>query len=94
MIAKTTHRENLSSLRRIRGQVKGIETMIEKEKYCIDIIIQIHAAVHALYRVGEKVLAKHLEYCVTEAFMKSRKKEKAEKIKEIMKVIKSLHDLS
>ena len=52
MKQKTIHKENLVALRRAAGQVRGVKSMIEDEKYCIDIIVQIHATIHALYRVG------------------------------------------
>ncbi|KPK99209.1 MAG: hypothetical protein AMJ95_00190 [Omnitrophica WOR_2 bacterium SM23_72] len=94
MKAKTTHKENLAALKRIAGQVKGIQRMVEGEEYCIDIIIQIHAAIHALYRVGEKIFAKHIEHCAMDALLNKSKKKKIEKIDEIMRVIRNLHNLS
>ncbi|MFH0827489.1 MAG: metal-sensing transcriptional repressor [Candidatus Omnitrophota bacterium] len=94
MKPKTTHKENLIALNRIEGQVKGIQRMVGDETYCIDIIIQIHAAIHALYRVGEKIFAKHIEHCAMDAFLNKSKDKKIEKINEIMRVIKNLHNLS
>jgi len=90
---KTAHRENLTALRRIEGQVKGIQKMVDDQKYCIDIVIQIHAAIHALYSVAEKIFAKHIEHCVVNAFMGKSDKEKTKKINEIMVVIKKMHKL-
>lgn len=91
---KTTHAENLVSLRRIEGQVKGVQRMVEKEKYCIDIIIQIQAAIHALYRVGDKIFVKHIGHCVKDAFRHRSEKEKDKKIEEVIKVITKMHKLS
>ena len=91
---KTAHKENLMALKRAAGQVRGIQKMIEDKKYCIDIIIQIHAVIHALYRVGEKIFAKHLEHCVKDAFMGKSKKAKSDKINEVIEVMKKLHKLS
>ncbi len=91
---KTSHKENLNALKRINGQVKGVQRMIEDEKYCIDIVIQIHAAIHALHRVSDKIFIKHIEHCVKDAFLSKSDKKKTEKIDEMMKVIKSLHKLS
>lgn len=88
---KTSHKENLNALKRINGQVEGIQRMIEDERYCIDIIIQVHAAIHALYRVGDKIFAKHLEHCVKDVFTGKSKREISEKIDEIMKVMKNMH---
>lgn len=88
---KTSHKENLNALKRINGQVEGIQRMIEDERYCVDIIIQVHAAIHALYRVGDKIFAKHLEHCVKDVFTGKSKREISEKIDEIMKVMKNMH---
>ncbi len=68
--------------------------MIEDEKYCIDVIIQIHAAIHALHRVGDKIFVKHIEHCVKDAFLGKSKMEKMKKIDEMTRVIKNLHKLS
>ncbi|MBL7071747.1 MAG: metal-sensitive transcriptional regulator [Candidatus Omnitrophica bacterium] len=94
MKRKTTHVENLNALRRINGQVTGIQRMIEDEKYCIDVIIQIHAAIHALYRVSDKIFIKHIKHCVKDAFLGRSKKEKIKKIDEITRVIKNSHKLN
>lgn len=88
---KTSHKKNLNALKRINGQVEGIQRMIEDERYCVDIIIQVHAAIHALYRVGDKIFAKHLEHCVKDVFTGKSKREISEKIDEIMKVMKNMH---
>jgi DNA-binding FrmR family transcriptional regulator len=93
MKTKTIHKEHLHALRRIEGQVKGIQKMIEEEKYCIDIAIQIHAVVNALHRVSEKVLAKHIEGCVGSTFEKGNKSQKETKILELLGTIKMLHKL-
>lgn len=90
---KTVHNENLSALKRIEGQVKGIQKMIEKRKYCVDIVIQIQAAINALYRVAERIFAKHIEHCVVDAFKGKSEREKIQKINEIMDIIKRLHKL-
>ncbi len=81
------HSENLVALRRIEGQVRGVQKMIEERKYCIDILNQIHAVKGALGRVEEKILEKHFEYCVTEAVKGTSEKEKQRKLDEILKLI-------
>ncbi|NQT23565.1 MAG: metal-sensitive transcriptional regulator [Candidatus Omnitrophica bacterium] len=91
---KTTHKENLNALRRINGQVEGVQRMIEDSKYCIDVIIQIHAAIHALHRVADKIFIKHIESCVKDAFLGKSNREKTKKINELIKVIKDLHKLT
>jgi len=93
MTQKTTHSTNLIALRRIEGQVKGIQGMIEDKKYCIDITNQIHASINALYRVAEKILSKHMESCVVDALKGKSETKKKQKIDEIMSVIKQLNKL-
>ncbi len=57
----------LNRLRRVEGQVKGIQRMIENKKYCGDILTQIAAAKAALEKAGSIVLEKHLKTCIKDA---------------------------
>lgn len=82
-----SHQNNLVALRRIEGQVRGVQRMIEDRKYCIDILNQIGAVRGALARVEEKILAKHLQNCVTEAVKGNSETEKQQKLDEILKLI-------
>ena len=82
-----SHEANLVALRRIEGQVRGIQKMIEDRKYCIDILNQIYAVKGALGRVEEKILEKHFEHCVTDAIKGTSEKEKQQKLDEILKLI-------
>jgi CsoR family transcriptional regulator, copper-sensing transcriptional repressor len=82
------HTNNLPALRRIEGQVRGIQKMIEEKKYCIDILTQIQAIKGALSRVEEKILEKHFQYCVTDAMREAAEKEKKQKLDEILKMIR------
>ena len=82
-----SHENNLIALRRIEGQVRGVQKMIEERKYCIDILNQIYAVRRALARVEEKILEKHFRNCVTEAVKGSSEKEKQQKMDEIFKLI-------
>ena len=81
------HTDNLVALRRIEGQVRGVQRMIEDHKYCIDILTQIQAVHGALARVEEKILEKHFQHCVTEAVLGKSEKEKQQKLDEILKLI-------
>ena len=76
------------ALKRIEGQVRGVQGMIEDRKYCIDILNQIHAIKGALCRVEEKILEKHLQQCVTEAVRGSSEKGKQQKLDEVVKLIR------
>jgi CsoR family transcriptional regulator, copper-sensing transcriptional repressor len=57
----------LSRLRRIEGQVRGIEKMVDEDRYCIDVLTQVNAARAALESVALRLLADHTEHCVAEA---------------------------
>ncbi len=82
-----SHKDNVVALRRIEGQVRGVQKMIEDRKYCIDILNQIYAIKGALARVEEKILERHFRNCVTEAIKGSSEKEKQQKLDEILKLI-------
>ncbi len=61
---------NIAALKRLKiieGQVRGIQRMVEEEKYCIDILTQISAARAALNKVGNIILKRHLDQCVSNA---------------------------
>lgn len=57
----------LTRLRRVEGQVRGLQQMVEDERYCIDILTQVSAATKALQGVALALLDDHLRHCVTEA---------------------------
>ncbi len=54
-------------LRRIEGQVRGIQRMVEDDRYCIDVLAQVSAATAALQSVALVLLDEHLGHCVTDA---------------------------
>jgi CsoR family transcriptional regulator, copper-sensing transcriptional repressor len=54
-------------LRRLEGQVRGIQKMVEDDRYCIDVLTQVNAATAALESVALRLLADHTEHFVTEA---------------------------
>lgn len=60
-------------LKRIEGQVKGVQRMIEEEKYCVDILTQIAAIRAAINKVGSLVLEKHTKTCMQNAFYTENK---------------------
>jgi CsoR family transcriptional regulator, copper-sensing transcriptional repressor len=64
----TPDKENyLKRLRRIEGQVRGLERMVEEDKYCIDILTQVSAATRALQSVALGLMEDHLGHCVAQA---------------------------
>jgi DNA-binding FrmR family transcriptional regulator len=57
----------LRRLRRIEGQVRGLEKMVERDAYCIDVLTQVSAATRALQSVALELLGDHLSHCVQDA---------------------------
>lgn len=57
----------LRRLRRVEGQVRGLQRMIERDEYCIDVLTQVSAATKALQSVALGLLDEHLSHCVAEA---------------------------
>jgi DNA-binding FrmR family transcriptional regulator len=84
----TTHEEELTRLRRIEGQIRGIQKMIEEKRYCVDILTQINSVVGAIQRVEENILERHLNGCVDRSFEKGTRGDRQEKIREIIEVLR------
>ena len=84
----TFHREEIPRLKRIEGQIRGIQKMIEDERYCIDILTQLSSVQGAIKSVEENILERHLKGCVQHSFTKGNKEDKIEKISEIIGVLK------
>ncbi|HEX7303894.1 metal-sensitive transcriptional regulator, partial [Lentzea sp. BCCO 10_0856] len=57
----------LKRLRRIEGQIRGLQRMVENDEYCIDVLTQISAATKALQAVSLGLLDEHLKHCVAQA---------------------------
>jgi len=85
----TCHHDKLTSLRRIEGQVRAIQKMIDERRYCVEILQVVGAAIGALKRVEGEILESHLEGCAKTAFHGKKAQEKDEKLKEIVDLLKS-----
>jgi DNA-binding FrmR family transcriptional regulator len=59
--------KNLTRLRRIEGQVRGLQKMVDDDRYCADILTQISSVQEALRGVGRELLRNHLKHCATAA---------------------------
>lgn len=77
----------IKRLKRIEGQVKGIQKMIDDERYCIDILVQISAVKAAIDKVGKIILENHIKGCVTESIKNESQDESDQLIEELMKNI-------
>lgn len=58
---------NLRRLRRIEGQVRGLQKMVEDDRYCVDILVQLAAAQEGLRAVGRELIRNHMKHCVHDA---------------------------
>ena len=84
----TDHKHLMNRVNRISGQLKGIATMIEEEKYCIDILTQIKASRSALKSLELEILDNHLNHCVKDAITSGSVRKSNEKMKEIMNLLR------
>jgi len=73
-------------LRRIEGQVQGLQRMIEADAYCVDILLQISAVQGALEQVRKLLLGHHIESCVSDALRSGSKGDRQRKIDELLEV--------
>lgn len=84
----TTHDEELVRLKRIEGQIRGIQKMIQEKRYCIDILTQLSSVVGAIKSVEENILERHLKGCVNQSFQKGSKDDRISKISEVIDVLR------
>ena len=81
-----THKSLLQRLRRIEGQVRGLQRMVEGDRYCADILTQIASVQQALGGVSKILLRNHLNHCVTDAIQSGDPGEANEKFEELVKL--------
>lgn len=79
----------LKRLRRVEGQVRGLQRMVDEDQYCIDILTQISAATSALRAVAVELLEDHLGHCVTHA-IEAGGPEAQEKVREAAAAVERL----
>ena len=84
MIDQETARKLKNRLRRIAGQVEGIERMLDEGRYCVDVMMQIEATRAALARVGSLALGDHIRTCVVTAFESDDQDDKEAKTQELL----------
>lgn len=76
----------LGRLRRIEGQVQGIQRMVEEDKPCVDILLQVTAVQGAVEQVQKLLLGQHLESCVAEAIRAGSSRDRQRKMEELLDV--------
>jgi DNA-binding FrmR family transcriptional regulator len=73
-------------LRRIEGQVQGLQRMLDNDAYCVDILLQISAVQGALEQVQKLLLGRHIESCVTDALRSGSRGDRQQKLDELLDV--------
>jgi CsoR family transcriptional regulator, copper-sensing transcriptional repressor len=74
-------------LRRIEGQVRGLEKMVDEDRYCIDVLTQVSAVTKALESLAYEVLDDHVKHCVAGAIESGDPKAAAEKSRELLAAV-------
>ncbi|HEY7252434.1 MAG TPA: metal-sensitive transcriptional regulator [Methylomirabilota bacterium] len=79
--------KTLGRLRRIEGQVQGIQRMVEEDKDCVDILLQLAAVQGAVEQVRKLLLGQHLESCVVDAVRAGNARDRQKKMDELLDVL-------
>ncbi|HEY0351662.1 MAG TPA: metal-sensitive transcriptional regulator [Gemmatimonadales bacterium] len=74
-------------LRRIEGQVRGLQKMVEEERYCADVLMQLSSVQEALRGVGRGLLQNHLKHCVTQAIRSADPEQASAMYDELMELM-------
>jgi DNA-binding FrmR family transcriptional regulator len=77
----------ITRLKRIEGQVGGLIRMVDEDRYCVDVLIQINAVRAALHKVEEQILRDHVSHCVAGAFATGDVIEQRHKVEELVATI-------
>jgi DNA-binding FrmR family transcriptional regulator len=78
---------NLKRLRRIEGQVRGLQRMVEQDRYCADIIVQVASVQEALRGVARNLMRNHLQHCLTKAIRNGKPGEAREIYEELLELV-------
>ena len=78
---------NLNRLRRIEGQVRGLQRMVEEDRYCADILTQVSSVHEALRSVGRELMRNHLKHCVAGAIRAADETREEQMLNEIIEMM-------
>ncbi|MCA9396162.1 MAG: metal-sensitive transcriptional regulator [Candidatus Omnitrophica bacterium] len=81
------HHDKIVALKRIEGQVRGVQKMIDEQRYCVDILNATSAVIGALKKVESRILKDHLNACARTAFEGKSEAEKEKKMQEIFRLL-------
>ena len=77
----------INRLKRIEGQVRGIQRMVEEDRYCVDVLVQISAINAALKKVGSTIRERHLKHCFSKVVQQGEGDEAIEELIAVMQHI-------
>ena len=86
-----SHENQLVRLKKVEGQVRGIQIMIEERRYCMDLLSQTRAVTGAMRKIESGILESHLKHCVNDAITSKSSEEAALKIKEIIRIFEKMN---
>ena len=77
----------VTRLKRIEGQVGGLLRMVDKDRYCVEVLTQINAVRAALHKVEEQILRDHVSHCVADALASGNAAEQRHKVDELIATV-------
>ncbi|NIM57975.1 MAG: metal-sensing transcriptional repressor [Candidatus Aminicenantes bacterium] len=83
-----TYEEDIVRLKRIEGQIIGIQKMILDKRYCIEFLTQLSSIVATIKSVEENIMYRHFRGCIQESFKNGSKEDRAEKLDEIKRLFR------
>ena len=88
MTDRKTRRNNARRrLSRIEGQLRGVQKMIDEDRYCVDILVQVKAATAALRRVEAELLKDHVDHCLADALQSGDVAQRQSKVAELVDLL-------
>lgn len=82
--ANATQEDLLRRLRRMEGQVRGVQRMVEEERYCLDVVMQLEAIKTAADKVARLLLEKHIRICLMDAVREERGDEAVDELMDVL----------
>jgi DNA-binding FrmR family transcriptional regulator len=79
--------ENIKRLRRIEGQIRGLQKMVEEDRYCADIIVQVASVQEALRGVAKSLMRNHIRHCAAQSIREGTEKEASAMYDELLDLI-------
>ena len=83
----TRRASSLKRLSRIEGQVRGLQRMIDEDRYCVDILVQVKAVTAALKKVEGELLKDHVDHCLAAALNSDNVDDRTEKVAELVDLL-------